>query len=537
MTSRTAARTKPRSVALPVTLAPLPGEPRNSRVKVVSRGRRARVLSVGRDGRLQARRPRTHEEREAASVFQGVRAVIEDPAFWAVANTLPGNARIAGSPGRPPAHPTWVFLLVAATTALTGTQRSAITFFADPAIWEFIRRYTADFLPAGFDPAGASPPKRHHLMHHHAKWSSGAWDECVADAKATLTAEAVAAATAQGLLDPAKPLRYDHADPAQFIAYDGTIFRPASKSRPVMNKDKAAARRVDPAAGWHTSGAHKQRVWGAKVVFASVRSDAYHGRYILDFEQVTGPTKTGVGDEAAATITSATRLKPALPGAHGVICDGALHGKHLSQLADIGLVTINYPTAKRNPNRAKGGRNAPGRVGKQHKVRTHTHLLPNGRECVHEVFANDSVLYQSGFDDEGRTIKVEVPVVGYDKRANRTGTWRYYLKVRIGCPYGDQTIAIPLYHDDTTPGGLRFNRGEYLRFYPTNTPQFDILYGRRNDTESLHNQLKVKMRKMPAYGQRRQRLYLIGLVIAHNALTRAHALRDAGLPNPLDHTQ
>lgn len=82
-----------------------------------------------------------------------------------------------------------------------------------------------------------------------------------------------------------------------------------------------------------------------------------------------------------------------------------------------------------------------------------------------------------------------------------------------------------------------FNRGEYLRFYPTNTPQFDILYGRRNDTESLHNQLKVKMRKMPAYGQRRQRLYLIGLVIAHNALTRAHALRDAGLPNPLDHTQ
>lgn len=531
------ARTKTRTLPLPTTLAPLPGQPQNSKVKVVSRGRRARVLSYGRDGRLQARRPRTHEEREAASLFQGVRAIIADPAFWAVAATLPGNARIEGSPGRPPTHPTWVYFLVAATTALTGTQRSAITFFADPAVWEFIRRYTADYLPAGFDPAGPTPPKRHHLMHHHTKWDCAEWDAFANSARVEHTKQALKSATEAGLLDPAKPLRYDHADPAQFIAYDGTIFRPASKSRPVKDPDKMAKRRVDPAAGWHKSGAQKQRVWGSKVVFASVRSDAYHGRFILDFEQVTGPTKTGVGDEAAATITSATRLKEQAPGAHGVICDSALRGEHLVRLAAIGLVTVNHPHAKRNPNRLAGGRNAPGRVGKQHKVRTHKHLLANGRECVHEVFANDSVLYQSGFNANGQTIRVEVPVVGYDKRANRNGDWRYYLKVRIGCPYGDQDIAIPLYHDDTTPGGLKFARGEYLRLYPTNTPQFDVLYGRRNDTESLHNQLKVRLRKMPAYGQRRQRLYLLGLVVAHNALTRAHALRDAGLPNPLDHTQ
>ena len=135
------------------------------------------------------------------------------------------------------------------------------------------------------------------------------------------------------------------------------------------------------------------------------------------------------------------------------------------------------------------------------------------------------MLYQAGFDEEGHAIKVEIPVIGYDKRANRNGDWRYYLKVRIGCQYGDQVIAIPLYHDDTKPGGLKFARGEYLRFYPTNTPQFDLLYGRRNDTESLHNQIKVSLRKMPAYRTRRQMLYLIGIVIAHNARTRAHARR------------
>jgi hypothetical protein len=73
-----------------------------------------------------------------------------------------------------------------------------------------------------------------------------------------------------------------------------------------------------------------------------------------------------------------------------------------------------------------------------------------------------------------------------------------------------------------------------MRFYPVGTPQYGLLYGRRNATESVHRQYKRKAERVPAYGYTRQLLFVIGYVATHNAVARAFHLRRAGKPNALD---
>ena len=82
---------------------------------------------------------------------------------------------------------------------------------------------------------------------------------------------------------------------------------------------------------------------------------------------------------------------------------------------------------------------------------------------------------------------------------------------------------MPLHHHPEN--GPVINRGEYLRFYTPKTWQFTSLYGRRNDTEALHNEAKAKMPRLPAYGAIRQELFILAFSLGYNAVTRAVVTR------------
>ncbi len=84
-------------------------------------------------------------------------------------------------------------------------------------------------------------------------------------------------------------------------------------------------------------------------------------------------------------------------------------------------------------------------------------------------------------------------------------------------------FKVPLHHQPDD--GLRFKRAEYLRYYPPGSWQFGVLYGRRNDSESLHNQIKNDMPYLPGYGRAVQELLILGFALRHNAVTRHLALR------------
>ena len=510
-------------------------------VRVISAGRRASLPVQRADGAWGMRRPRNEAEREASSAWQKVRAVLASPDFWHAARELPGSAKPAHArPGRPVDHPDWLYLLVAATASVTGSQRAAIVFLADPMMWQYLRDTTdGNEYRAGLGLAllGPKPVARHHLKHFQAKWAAEEYRDHVQRAKATALGVARTAAHQQGLLDPAKPFDYDTPDRGQWVSFDGTVFRPASKSRP--SKKEGVNRRIDAAAGYHhVGGDTATRVYGAKVVFASVRTDDYHGRLILDYDPVTGETKTGIGDEAATTLDITRRLRAHLPGMKGLIVDSVLRGKHITDLADDGLLVVNYPHAASNPNRRTGNRHAIGRIEKSTKVHVHTHKRKNGTVCEHHIHVSGTVYHQVTFDALGQETLQPLDVTAVEHRVNADGSHRWYHLLAVPCQYGDTKARIALFHDPRkNTAGIRIrNRGEYLRAHPTNTPQFTVLYGRRNDTESLHNQVKKYLPKMPAYGVPAQSLYLLGMVIAHNSMTRAQHLKRHGQPNALDGT-
>lgn len=511
---------------LAVRLAPLPAMRGHKDARIIHRGRRQRVLYRNAAGEFRTRRARTQEEEEAASDFALLRAFIADPVFWALAARLPGNRCRTGRPGRPTHNPSWAFLLLAGLTALTGSQRSAIIFLADPLMWDFLVLYTEKHRPAGFDSLGDKPPARHHLSTFLRKWESDDWAAFRVTAHRQFRADACQRAREFGLFDPDQPLRYKTVDPGQHIVFDGTVFSgPANK---VVTRADGEGKQIKGG---------REEVWGSKVVFASNRTDDYQSRIVTDFEQVTGKTEEDIGDEAAATIESAKRLKEALPGLRGVIVDSILRGQHLTRLAADGIIVTNYPHAAANPESRKGGRFADGRIDKSSGLRTINHQRVNGRTCTHTLVTVGGVLYQPVLNDEGDQVLEECPVIGYDHRRNPSGDHRFYLRVHLPCRHGDITASIPLYHEDKAAGAVKgISRGEHLRFYPPGTPQFHALYSRRNDSESLHNQIKRRLTRLPAYRVKRQMLFILGISLLHNAATRAFALQRQGEPNPLDGT-
>ena len=510
--------------AIPTRLKPLPGFTGGKPVTVVHRGRRDSLITQNAQGKFVTKRARTHEEKERASQFQLLRALIADPAFWSVAMMLPGNTCRTGKRGRPAHNPSWAFLLISGLTVLTGSQRSAITFVNDRHMWNFIRLYAEQFRPEELDSLGINPPERHHLSTFLSKWESAQWESIRNLAHKQFRADAGARAVSQGMLNPAKTLRYNQVDPGQHIVYDGTVFKgPADKYRVIADGERTQLK----------NGTEK--VWGSKVVFATIRSADYQGRLVLDYEQVLGVTEEGVGDEAASTIKSATRLKEQMPGLRGVIVDSILRGTHLTELADRGVLVTNYPHALTNPKAAKEGRWGAGRKEKSKKLRTITHQPRRGQTCTHTLIAEGAVLKQPTFNATGHKVLTDCEVTGFESRRNPSGAHRYYLNIKVPCQHGDLAVTIPLYHEDNDKFAIKdINRGEYLRFYPPGTPQFQALYGRRNDSESFHRQVKRNLTRLPAYRARRQVLFVLGMSLLNNATARAFALRRAGQPNPLD---
>ncbi len=509
---------------IPTRLKPLPRLGRGKDVTIVHRGRRGSLLYQNAKGELVTKRARIHEDKERVSTFQLLRALIADPSFWSVAMTMPGNICNTGKRGRPTHNPSWAYLLIAGLTTLTGSQRAAITFINDPTMWKFLRQYTEAYRPKGVDSLGKTPPQRHHFSTFLKKWESEEWETIRHLAHKQFRAEAGARATSQGMLNPAQPLRYNEVDPGQHIVYDGTVFKgPASKYRVTADGEREQLRNGT------------ERVWGSKVVFASIRTDDYHGRLVLDYEQVLGATQEGIGDEAASIITSATRLKREMPGIRGIIVDSIIRGTHLTQLADRGVLVTNYPHAKANPKSSREGRWGTGRKEKRSILRTFKHEPRKGQVCEHTLIVEGAVFKQPAYDATGRKVLTECPVTGFESRRNPSGGHRYYLNIKMPCPNGDLKVTVPLYHEDRDKFAIKgINRGEYLRFYPPGTPQFHALYGRRNDSESLHSQVKRNLTRLPAYRARRQVVFVLGMALVSNAAARAFDLKRAGEPNPLD---
>lgn len=483
------------------------------------------VVPVQRaDGRIQLKIPQTGTEKNKAGQLQKLLAVVHSPQTWEAANEF-HLQRPFGQRGRPAKQPGWLVLLFLCATHIAGTQRAGVALVSDPYVWEIIRRESDKVRPQHLPAATVSPPTRSQFRTMMKNLETEQGQIAFASACDLMTASSIAFAREDGYLDPEQPLRYNDLDFGQWVTYDGTTYDAATR----------AGKRSDQSAGDQLRSG-KPGNYGSKVLFGSVRGMDFQSRWILDFQQVIGQTPSGVGDEAKYIDLSARRLKALAPGMRGVICDTILTSSLLAMLARSGILTVNFPVAAENPDRATAGRHNPRRKEKKAKLPTHTHVRPGGGECRHTLRVYGTVYQEERLNQHGKYEWSNLNVTGYKGgRPDADGNYRWYHEIVLPCQYGDQIVRVPLFHDPRIKiKGQNVNRGEHFRFYPQNTPQHQVMYGRRNDTESLHAQLKRTMWQMPAYTSKRQALFLLGVQLAQNSLTYAYGQRRAGLPNVID---
>lgn len=500
------------------------------KIKVTASGRRSNFLYIRPDGTWGVRRARSDEEKERASLFQKIRCIVHDQGFWETAGCLPGNMDpIIRKRGRKTDHPAWMMLLLVAAATQTGSQTGAVTLLADPLMWDFIRELANRFRPAEWREAGPLPPTRNHLSTFNKKWKSQRWDTIVGDARDTAKDYALREAFALGYFDPGQPLEYANVDFRQWVTLDGTVYQPPS------SRTHDDGGRTDTGSGWHSKGGEDCAAYGSKFSIIETISDEYLGALILDYDHVTPKPGKQQGDEAATSEAMLHELKDRAPGLRGNTSDSALRGGHNARLLNHDVITINHPVAEKNPNRKTEGRFGEGRVERTHKIRTVEHARTNGQPCIHTIYLVGSVPHQESIDGEGNVILQPLIATGYKSAKNDDGTCRWYQEINVECRHGDFDAYIRF----DAPGRndvKNLSRADLARFYPTNSPQFGYIYGRRNSSESMHSKMKRTMPVLPAYGARLQSLYMLGYMIANNAISMAFGKKRRGEPNALDGT-
>jgi hypothetical protein len=310
---------------------------------------------------------------------------------------------------------------------------------------------------------------------------------------------------------------------------DGKVVTPLWKAKPGDTRvdtktGEVRPLRFDADAALHVTGSGEP-AWGTKHVMVATRHEDRHARMILSIASVPD-----VGAEANVALECIGRLAPLLPGALGLVYDGAFRGTHLTELLhDRGLLPIVPVTA------ASGGRHAKKpRVERTVLVGPGTIRQPNGttRDCV--LYAEAGALCLGELNANGDVTLIPLERNKIEPRRNADGTWRWYGVYTVADHAGGGTLRVRL---DTTDDDRRrkFNRAEHLRAIPPSDPEYQHLYSRRADAESINRALDDSswLGRAHSAGRDRQLLNLLGYAIAVNSIALHRHRRVAAPPGQL----
>lgn len=451
------------------------------------------------------------------------RAVLQDKGFWDVAATLPGNFDSEYVFGRKTANPAWVMLMFVCLTPHFGTQRRTFAeLTANCRTWKRVVRYAnkkaAQHLGEDCRPANTTQPHSSQLKRFLTKWDKHLSDLVADKALKAASQWAIEVAQERGYYNPCKNLKYSQPDFHQWIVADGTVFAGPSK--------KTEGKRVDSASTLHYTG-EKRWVRGSKfVLIETPNNGSYRGSLILAIEHVKPKVgKTG-GDEAGSILNLTNSLNQLATnydgkqGIKGIVTDSVMRGKHHESLLNQGIILTSYPHAARNPDGNLEGHNSETRVEQTRKIKVHRHGPHD--DCEHDIWMNGSVPTSETVNLEtGELIYTPLRATALKTtKSPKTGKYQFRLEVEVPCVhYGTFKTFIRLDAPQADDLDQRLSRAELARAYPTGTEAFDEIYGWRNQTESMHSQLKSKMRRLPAYGAKKQTLFVLGAQIMTNALS------------------
>lgn len=429
--------------------------------------------------------------------FDTLRALLGMAELWVLIQAFTTDNQVRT--GRPELTPTWVKLIVLGWGWERFSLNDLVAHISQPEIWKMFRKYANKKRPAWCEPVPLTPPTVAQLKYLHARLNKWGIDKANAASRRTFT-QALDTAKTLGYFDET-PFSWGTPDPRHFANADGTVFR-----------SPYASNVSDPATGTHMKAGEVTR--GVKVVFSSVHDWRRGLRLILDVRHTPAGPNGAPGDEAKEVLDSTLWLRDNLADRlHGLTVDSVLRGKHVCALQERNVHVVNHPPAKANPMAAEEGRFGTGHESKKLKIAVVKHTTPRGKECSHDIYSIGAVFCQRTIDANGDAAFEPLEIKRHETRPNKSGTYRHYQQMSGRCVHGDFTHRFPLFHADL--GNKQ--TGEYVRTYPPKSELFNQVYGWRNDTESLHAQLKRRRTRMPAHGAAAQQISIVLWALWHNA--------------------
>jgi hypothetical protein len=215
-------------------------------------------------------------------------------------------------------------------------------------------------------------------------------------------------------------------------------------------------------------------------VLVAARTEDERGRIILDVEWVP---KTG--GEAGVAMECFTRLAPLVQGVQGIVYDTALRGVHHQRiLREFGLLSINRVTAAetgaKKPRRKDGRRQEKSIHLEDKMVRR-----ADGSSTRLPLYAKGGALGIGELTDRGDLTFVPLRRVRTHRNRDKSGLYRWYNDYRLPHTHGGGTVTVRLHANDED-GARGLNRTENLRPIPPADDDFQALYARRNDAESIN---------------------------------------------------
>ncbi|EFP57821.1 hypothetical protein I6I76_12680 [Dermacoccus nishinomiyaensis] len=412
---------------------------------------------------------------------QRVEAVIRNRDLMSLGALVPASN--ASGMGRPSRYPSWLWVYIAAIVGTRGSQRAAINWLRYPRHWftvvDLFREVYGDEVAARLP---QQPPCRSTVRHHTKRII--AVFPILQEAAA---AQWVRQAQAQGCLDPEDDSTWMEPSRGCTVWGDGTVVKSSVRQRKSTEK---AVRQADAAMYYECGEEDGNPVYGVKYVTVSTRpsSDPY-GRVILRMERQVGAREA---DQGATMIE---RIQHLCGGAiRAVAWDGAHRGLHRQRVLNaIGAIPVTPPHGSVKPRRLRRAEDGT------------------------DLWTCDGALCAMTLTVEGKRRYEPLPLHKVLRRRRADGTFRWYAEYAL--PSGlihrerlDQTLE-----DVAT----KFNRAEHLQPFPKGTPEYEAVYHRRPDAESLHDTLDSLFYKgrMIAYFKETQDLAMLSFALGQNAVS------------------